>query len=76
MAAVVPIRPAMIAKTTKDGRAALREPFDPSKRGFAILYRGGHTPCPGCNRSNWIVGRIMAECAFCSTALPLEDERR
>jgi hypothetical protein len=75
MSSVVPIRPDMIQKIVKGGHAA-REPFDPSKRGFAILYRGGHTPCPGCNRSNWIVGRVMAECAFCATALPLEDERR
>jgi hypothetical protein len=29
--------------------------------------------CPGCGRSQWIVGRVSAECAFCSTALPLAD---
>lgn len=26
--------------------------------------------CPGCNRSNWYIGRMSAECAFCGTALP------
>jgi hypothetical protein len=29
--------------------------------------------CPGCGRSQWIVGRTTAECAFCSTALPLAE---
>jgi hypothetical protein len=68
--AVVPIRPYMIAKVA--GGHALREPFDPSKRGFAIVYRGAHTPCPGCGRNHWMVGRVTAECCFCATALPLE----
>lgn len=27
--------------------------------------------CPGCSRSNWIVGRHSAECGFCATALPI-----
>ena len=27
--------------------------------------------CPGCGRTHWHVGRTMAECAFCATALPL-----
>ncbi len=27
--------------------------------------------CPGCNRTNWLIGRLTAECAFCGTALPL-----
>ncbi len=40
--------------------------------GYAITYQRGETNhCPGCGRHNWIVGRLMAECAFCSTALPL-----
>ena len=29
--------------------------------------------CPGCGRGHWYIGRIMAECAFCGTALPLEN---
>jgi glutaredoxin 2 len=37
-----------------------------------MTYRDGETNhCPGCARSQWIIGRLSAECAFCSTALPL-----
>lgn len=42
--------------------------------GYLIPYRAGEANhCPGCSRQNWIVGRTMAECAFCGTALPLKD---
>ena len=46
-----------------------------TERGFVVAYRGADTPCPGCGRSNWIVGRISVECAFprCGTVLPLPD---
>ncbi|MFZ3483826.1 hypothetical protein [Sphingomonas sp. 3-13AW] len=27
--------------------------------------------CPGCGQSQWFVGRMSAECAFCHTALPI-----
>jgi len=44
-----------------------------STRGYHIVYREHEVNhCPGCGRSHWHVGRIMAECAFCETALPLE----
>ncbi|PTQ13568.1 hypothetical protein CLG96_02950 [Sphingomonas oleivorans] len=47
-------------------------PFDPRMRGYAVFYRpGGSNICPGCGRSHWYVGRISAECAFCTVALPL-----
>lgn len=47
--------------------------LNPLLRGYHIMYRSeGHNHCPGCGRSHWIVGRLMAECAFCGTALPLE----
>ncbi|MFY9351485.1 MAG: hypothetical protein WBL20_15090 [Sphingobium sp.] len=40
---------------------------------FAVAYRPGRgTPCPACGERQWLVGRIMAECAFCETALPLD----
>lgn len=40
--------------------------------GFRPAYRDDVVNhCPGCGRSNWLVGRVTAECAFCSTALPL-----
>lgn len=39
---------------------------------YALSYRSGESnSCPGCGRQNWIVGRLMAECAFCGTALTL-----
>lgn len=35
-------------------------------------YRVGETNrCPGCARSNFIVGRSSVECAFCATAMPI-----
>lgn len=41
--------------------------------GYGLSYHMGETNhCPGCGRHNWIVGRLVAECAFCGTALPLE----
>lgn len=37
-----------------------------------LLYRDDATnACPGCGKSHWLVGRVMAQCAFCETALPL-----
>jgi hypothetical protein len=44
----------------------------PAERGFVVLYRQTETnTCPGCGASQWLVGRTMAECALCSTAIPL-----
>ena len=52
----------------------VREPFSPEKRGFHVIYRENETNnCPGCGRTHWIIGRVTAECAFCGTALPLEQ---
>lgn len=43
-------------------------------RGYAATYRHGLVNhCPGCGRSNWIIGRHSAECAFCSTSLPFNE---
>lgn len=45
-----------------------------SERGYHIVYHESQVNhCPGCGRTHWHVGRIMAECAFCATALPLES---
>jgi hypothetical protein len=53
--------------------AAVRFPHDPSARGYVVTYRQGETNhCPGCGRSNWHVGRVTAECAFCATALGMD----
>lgn len=46
---------------------------------MSILNRGYHSSyhenetnhCPGCGRTHWLIGRLTAECAFCSTAIPL-----
>ena len=32
--------------------------------------------CPGCSRTHWLIGRMMAECGFCQTALPLANSVR
>lgn len=40
-----------------------------SARGLFVPYRGASTVCPGCGRSNWWVGRVTSECAFCATAI-------
>lgn len=47
--------------------------FNPAARGLHALYREHEVNhCPGCGRTQWLIGRTLAECAFCSTALPLE----
>ncbi|UZK66851.1 hypothetical protein [Sphingomonas sp. M1-B02] len=40
------------------------------------MYRASYRPqevnhCPSCGNSQWMIGRMTAECAFCATALPL-----
>jgi hypothetical protein len=48
--------------------------FDPAKRGYHAVYRANQVNhCPGCGRTHWYVGRTLAECGFCATALPLAD---
>ena len=43
-------------------------------RGYHIVYRDHEVNyCPGCGRTHWIIGRVSAECAFCTTALPLAE---
>jgi hypothetical protein len=49
-------------------------PLDPEARGFRIMYHPDLVNrCPGCSRTHWYIGRLMAECAFCATALPLAE---
>ena len=46
----------------------------PKARGYHIVYREHEINfCPGCGHTHWYIGRLMAECAFCTTALPLEN---
>lgn len=54
-----------------------REYFDPNLRGYHAVYReNAVNHCPGCGRTHWLLGRMLAECAFCSTALPLQEACR
>ena len=54
-----------------------RGQFDPTTRGYHAVYRESEiNHCPGCGRTHWIIGRVSAECAFCSTALPLQESYR
>ena len=47
---------------------------NPTARGYQVLYRRDEVNhCPSCGRTHWYVGRVSAECAFCSTALPLVE---
>ena len=51
--------------------------FDPARRGYHAVYRDNEVNhCPGCGRTHWYVGRILAECGFCATALPLSESYR
>ena len=44
---------------------------DPAIRGYRIAYRRHETNyCPSCGRSHWLLGRSLAECGFCATAIP------
>ena len=53
---------------------ALSESWRPSERGYHAVYREHEiNHCPGCGRTHWIIGRMSAECAFCTTALPLAE---
>ena len=48
--------------------------WKPYERGYHAVYREHEiNHCPGCGRTHWLVGRGSAECAFCSTALPLAE---
>ena len=47
---------------------------NPAVRGYCPVYReNAVNHCPGCGRTQWIIGRVSAECAFCATALPLAE---
>jgi len=51
-----------------------RSAFNPNARGYHAVYHDGEVNhCPGCGRTHWLIGRMSAECAFCSTALPLRE---
>ncbi|MEC3911697.1 hypothetical protein U5A82_14840 [Sphingobium sp. CR2-8] len=38
-----------------------------------LAYRPGRAAaCPDCGERQWIVGRVMAECACCEAVLPID----
>lgn len=42
------------------------------RSGYRVAFRDGEiNHCPGCSKTQWIVGRLTAECAFCATAIPI-----
>ncbi len=42
--------------------------------GYRLLYHPGEVSrCPCCGQRQWIIGRLMAECAHCEAALPLDQ---
>lgn len=51
-------------------------PHCPAHRGYNVIYRENEVNfCPGCGRSHWLVGRLLAECAYCGAAVPLSEAR-
>ena len=60
------------------GVAIFRREFevDPSARGHHVVYRLNESNrCPGCGHSQWLVGRVTAECVFCGTAVALAEAK-
>jgi hypothetical protein len=54
------------------GTSAMLPSTIPNASGHIGLYRqGGAMRCPDCGQSQWLIGRVMAECACCEAALPL-----
>ncbi len=60
------------AKSRSIGRSVVQ----PAARGYHVMFRNGaQNMCPGCGGSNWHVGRVTAECAYCLTALPIQQQQ-
>ncbi len=56
----------------KNAFAEISNPPGFTRRGFVPLYHNDVVNhCPACGHTHWHIGRAMAECAFCETALPL-----
>jgi hypothetical protein len=74
-----PVKPAASsvvcpAERKDDMRITSGEAWRPYERGYHAVYREHEVNhCPGCGRTQWLIGRVSAECAFCSTALPLAE---
>ena len=60
-----------MARSTRDAQFGAQA-HNPANRGYCVVYRENEVNhCPGCGRTHWHVGRVTAECGFCSTAVPL-----
>lgn len=58
----------------KSGFNEVGHTYRPAGRGYHAVYRENEVNhCPGCGRTHWLIGRVSAECAFCTTALPLAE---
>jgi hypothetical protein len=53
--------------TWRDRRGRPAQSFTP------LYYTGETNRCPGCGRAHWYVGRVLAECGFCATAIALAE---
>src|SRR6185295_1339160 len=69
------VRRSMVSKeNTMLSSIESRKAFNPNSRGYHAVYHDGEiNHCPGCGRTHWLIGRVSAECAFCSTALALAE---
>ena len=57
--------------------SSIAKRFDPAGRGYQFVYRDNEiNRCPGCGRTHWYIGRSLAECGFCGTAIPLAESFR
>ena len=64
----------MVSKESTMFIESHRKAFNPNSRGYHAVYHDGEVNhCPGCGRTHWLIGRVSAECAFCTTALPLAE---
>ncbi|RIA37927.1 hypothetical protein DFR49_3817 [Hephaestia caeni] len=47
--------------------------FRPDKtNGYRVAFHADEVNhCPGCGGTQWLVGRLVAECAFCAAAVSL-----
>jgi len=53
---------------------SIRPAFAIGRSGYRIAYHSHEVNhCPGCGKSHWLMGRMTAECAYCATALPLNE---
>jgi hypothetical protein len=70
----LPIDKELVMLDLVKGFAGGPSPHRSALRGYGIVYRRDEVNfCPGCGRSHWYIGRLMAECAYCGTAIPLQD---